>query len=363
MMNIIEISNDRFALQHEYLGKKKIINTLEPLVSVTVATYQHAPYIKDCLNGILMQKTSFPFEIILGEDDSTDGTREICKEYAEKYPHKIRLFLRDKKLSLLSDENGDLITRFNSYWNRLSARGKYIAWCDGDDYWLDPNKLQKQIDFLEEHEEFVITFHDSIIVDKDKNLIFKSFLNDYSKIEMLGSPYILTCTALFRNIINDYPEFFIKSPTHDTLLWHLLGFYGAGKFIRNINSSAYRLHHGSAWSSLNNRDQAKIALKMRKLIKTNLVSNFGKSHIAVKNHVKRIRRVQLKYLISLLPFVGNLVIYIYQYLKTNIALNGKLFPIREQYKSIKKWIYLRRNLSAADSKSAATPSGKGPLYP
>ncbi len=329
MINIREIINERFALQQEYLGKKKMVNTFIPLVSVAVATYQHAPYIQDCLNGILTQKTSFPFEIILGEDDSTDGTREICIDYAEKYTNKIRLFLRDRKLSQLFDEKGKYITRFNSYWNRLSARGKYIAWCDGDDYWMDSNKLQKQVDFLEEHEDYVIAFHDSKIVDKDNNVIKNSYLNnknsDYSKIVMLGSPHIPTNTALFRNIIDRYPEFYLKAPFHDMILWHLLGFHGAGKFIANIDRSVYRQHTGGIWSGLNNNNQAKFSIIIRKLIKTNLVRNFGKSHIIVGEQKKRIRRVQLKFLISLLPFVGNLVIYIYQYLRTHTVLNGKIF--------------------------------------
>lgn len=141
----------RFLLQEEFLGTDKPVNKTEPLVSVSVATYQHEPYIRQCLDSILMQKTNFPYEIIVGEDDSTDGTREICIEYAEKYPDKIRLFLRDRNLSHLKDENGKLIKRLNGVlgFGRMSSRGKYIALCEGDDYWTDPLKLQKQVDFFE----------------------------------------------------------------------------------------------------------------------------------------------------------------------------------------------------------------------
>lgn len=149
--------NERFLLQKEYLGDAKPVNLIQPLVSVTVATYQHANYIKECLDGILMQEVTFPYEIILGEDGSADGTQEICKEYAEKYPDKIRLFIRDRKLSQYTGEDGK-VTRFNGIWNRMSARGKYIAWCEGDDYWIDPLKLQKQVDFLEKNNEFGMVF-------------------------------------------------------------------------------------------------------------------------------------------------------------------------------------------------------------
>ena len=333
-MNIIEICNERFALQQEYLGKKKKVNAFVPLVSIAVATYQHAPYIQDCLNGILIQNTSFPFEIILGEDGSTDGTREICIDYAEKYPNKIRLFLRDRALSQLSDQNGNLITRFNSYWNRLSARGKYIAWCDGDDYWIDANKLQKQVNFLEENEDCVIAFHDAKIVDKDNNVISYSCLNNrinnYSKNEMLAGPHIPTNTAIFRNIIDDYPEFFIKSPNQDILLWHLLGFYGSGKFIRNISSSAYRQHDGGVWSSLNTSEKKGKIIGKRKLIRINLVNNFGKSHKSVKILKKLLRRARIYIYLHKIPVVGNLIIYIYEYLRTNIVMNGKYFSNRSQ---------------------------------
>jgi glycosyltransferase involved in cell wall biosynthesis len=146
-----------FLLQKEYLGNEKPVNILVPLVSVTVTAYQQVNYIKKCLNGILMQKTNFEFEIIIGDDESTDGTRELCIEYAEKYPDKIRLFLRDRKLSQYY-ENNKLVGRFNGRWNRMSCRGKYIAWCEGDDYWTDPLKIQKQVDFLEANEEYGMVY-------------------------------------------------------------------------------------------------------------------------------------------------------------------------------------------------------------
>jgi len=97
--DIYEELKRRFLLQEEYLGTNKAINKITPLVSVTVITYQHADYIRKCLDGILMQKTKFPYEVIIGEDGSTDGTKEICKEYAEMHPDRIRLFLRDRNIS------------------------------------------------------------------------------------------------------------------------------------------------------------------------------------------------------------------------------------------------------------------------
>jgi len=138
----------RLALQEEYGGTNKPVNKITPLVSVVTTTYQHAPYIRQCLDSILMQETDFPFELIIGEDGSTDGTREICIEYANKYPDKIRLFLRDRKLTQYVTEDGRTVI-FNGYFSRAAARGEYIAMCEGDDYWIDPNKLKKQIKILQ----------------------------------------------------------------------------------------------------------------------------------------------------------------------------------------------------------------------
>src|SRR5690606_11365827 len=116
--------------------------TNNPLVSVCVQTYQHVRYIRQCLDGILMQKTTFGVEILLGEDNSSDGTRQICIAYADKYPDKIRLFLHHRANNIMI--NGLHTGRFNFFHNLFSANGKYIAICEGDDYWIDPFKLRSE---------------------------------------------------------------------------------------------------------------------------------------------------------------------------------------------------------------------------
>jgi len=137
--------------------------TEQPLVSVAVQTYQQNAYIKDCLEGILMQKTNFPFEILLGEDQSTDGTRETCIEYAQKYPDKIRLFLHHRENNIKI--NGRQTGKFNFLYNLFSSRGKYIAMCEGDDYWIDPLKLQKQVDEMEANLDINICSHPSVTIN------------------------------------------------------------------------------------------------------------------------------------------------------------------------------------------------------
>lgn len=204
MMTFEEALNARFLLQKEYLGDDKPINRSTPLVSVSVATYQHKNYIRQCLDGILMQKTDFPFEVIIGEDGSVDGTQEICMEYAEKYPDKIRLFIRDRALSQFKDADGT-VKRFNGIWNRMSCRGEYIAMCEGDDYWIDPLKLQKQVDILRRCDVSLV-YTGFMNVDQNGDVITRKFHDDILKesksgdmlSKLLRGNFIMTLTVCFK---------------------------------------------------------------------------------------------------------------------------------------------------------------------
>ena len=116
-----------------------------PLVSICCATYNHERYIRDVIDGFLMQKTTFPIEIIIHDDASTDETARIVKEYAEKHPDLIvPIFQTENQYS----KNKESIFAWFVY---PRSRGKYIALCEGDDYWVDPIKLQKQVDYLEKN--------------------------------------------------------------------------------------------------------------------------------------------------------------------------------------------------------------------
>jgi glycosyltransferase involved in cell wall biosynthesis len=201
----------RFQLQEEFLGTDKPVNKMLPLVTVRTITYQHADFIEDCIKGVLMQRTNFPFEFIIGEDGSTDGTREICERYAREHPDKIRLFVRDRELTQLYDENGNFIRRLNGLFTIKSSRGKYMAICEGDDYWTDPLKLQKQVDFLEAHPDcgLVHTDYDLFYVAENRTVrsaceSFWSMRTSYEDREQLfdmlieGSYPILAATTMFR---------------------------------------------------------------------------------------------------------------------------------------------------------------------
>lgn len=225
------------------------------MVSVCVTTYNHENYIEQCLNSILNQDTDFQFEILLGEDNSTDETRTICERYAYNYPDKIRLFLRSRKDVIYID--GNPTGRFNFIENLKAARGKYIALCEGDDYWTDPHKLQKQIDFLETNEDYVLSCHNCSVVDLDGN-----FIETFNKVQipittdvtylLQNSWYIPTASAVFRNYV-DIPNWFCTVLNGDYALYLLLTSKGGLVNYESEIRSAYRLHSQGLSNVFKNR--------------------------------------------------------------------------------------------------------------
>jgi glycosyltransferase involved in cell wall biosynthesis len=121
------------------------------LVSVYMVTYNHSPYIRQAIESVLAQETTFRWELCIGEDRSTDGTRDICREFAERHPDKIRLFLRTET----DKQSGRAYSpgRWNGFLTRVACRGRYIAILEGDDFWIDPCKLQRQVEVLLKHKE------------------------------------------------------------------------------------------------------------------------------------------------------------------------------------------------------------------
>ena len=266
-----------------------------PLVSVCIQTYQHADYIKDCLEGILCQKTDFPFEILLGEDCSTDGTREICIKYAEKYPDKIRLFLHTRDTVIYI--NGHATGRYNFVNNLTHAKGKYIALCEGDDYWTDPNKLQKQVDFLEKNEDYSICFHAAMRLVNDA--LVKDTLNEKQPetttiIDLCKNNFIHTASCVFRNnLFSELPGNFNKSPAGDYFLHLLNAQYGKIKFF-NETMSVYRIHENGIWSSKSYEEQQEGSCKVFEVlidyfdgdIKSSLLSSYIELHQSILKKYK-----------------------------------------------------------------------------
>ena len=210
---------------------------LSPLVSVCCITYNHASYIKDAIDSFLMQETNFAFEILIHDDASTDETTQIILDYAEQYPDIIK--------PVIQDENQYLkCSLINPRFLFPKAVGKYIALCDGDDYWTDRSKLDKQVGFLENNPDYVITYTDCVPVDKNGviNADFKGARRDLESVELQKSPPIYTLTTCFRNVLDEVPLDLMSARYGDLVLWSRLGHYGKGKYMENIQPAIYRVH-------------------------------------------------------------------------------------------------------------------------
>lgn len=223
----------------------------KPVVSVCITTYNHKNYISKCLDGVLMQKTSFPFEILLGEDESSDGTREICQIYAAQHPDKIRLFLRSRKDVIYI--NGRPTGRYNFTQNFKAAKGKYIAICEGDDYWTDETKLQKQFDALENNPDYAMAFHNADICKEDEIVgpkVPADRQKDATISDVINGLIMPTMTIFFRKeYIDNLPPVFLKVLNADTFLIHLLMLKGKAKFHQDIKPAVYTVHAGGIWST------------------------------------------------------------------------------------------------------------------
>lgn len=246
----------------EFLGDNKLVNNTKPLVSVCIQVYNNEEYIEECLNSILSQQTNFNFEIIVGEDESTDNTREICKRLAENNQDKIRLFLRKEQDKIY--HKGKKTSRFNYMSNLKASRGKYIALCDGDDYWIDNNKLQKQVNILDENEGCVASHHwqkNSVFVNESWVEVAspKGEEFGYSKkkigdvCDIFNNKLRLKArTLMFRNIIDEnfFPSWFTKVAFADVSLSFLLGKYGEFHFMKDEMAVYRQTKYGLSKSGL-----------------------------------------------------------------------------------------------------------------
>jgi glycosyltransferase involved in cell wall biosynthesis len=213
-------------------------------VSVAMVTYRHERFIAQAIESVLAQRTDFDFELVIGEDCSPDGTREVAQKYAEKYPEKIRLKYPEKNIGLtrnLSQTIG-------------ACRGEYVAWLEGDDYWVSPDKLQRQADYLDQNPDCAWCFTRAVVVDAEGKPIDageavrvvkpKYSLEDY--LRRIFQPR--ACTVMFRHrLFERFPDWYFELPTGDMPLHVMNAQHGCIGFIDQV-TSAYRIHPGGVWS-------------------------------------------------------------------------------------------------------------------
>ncbi len=213
-------------------------------VSVIVHTYNHEKFIAQTLESIVNQEVNFQYEVIVGDDASKDKTPEIITEYQKKYPDIIKPMLHPVNMGGFG-KNNTLATL-------EVCQGKYIAAMDGDDYWTNPQKLQKQVDFLDQNPEFVACFHNALIHFEDGSHP-DEFVNDDTQRaittieDLVGEDevwYMATSAVMFRNgILKDYPKWFHESKSGDIPRYILLGKHGKFFYINEV-MSVYRKNGG-----------------------------------------------------------------------------------------------------------------------
>lgn len=216
-----------------------------PKVSICMITYNHEKYLKQAIEGVLMQQVNFPFELVIGDDCSLDNSRAICLEYKNKYPDIIKLRLPGKNLGMMP----------NFIENLRACSGAYIALCEGDDFWTSPDKLQKQVDFLENHPEYIGAFHETQVLYSDgtsgriygKEANEDFFLEDsFAKL----SPFH-TSSVLFKNEAIDFiPDWFFTVLSGDMALFSIISSYGPLRKIPGV-MSVYRKHDEGITSKIN----------------------------------------------------------------------------------------------------------------
>ncbi|KQT17873.1 hypothetical protein ASG31_03805 [Chryseobacterium sp. Leaf404] len=244
-----------------------------PVVSIFCMVYNHEKFLKQTLDGFLMQNTNFNTLIVIGEDCSTDNSRKVLLDYSNKYPGKFKILLHDKNIG--ANANQQIILE--------NCRGKYVAMCEGDDYWTDPLKLQKQIDFLEENSQYVMCFHKVNVLKTDGEIVEDFLTKVPEKYQERGTllvkgNYIHTPSVVFRNNLIKIPDIFYESPLGDFLIYVLLTEYGKIGYIHE-SMAVYRHNVGVLRKTVDNT--FKNALKMN-LIMLKIVDSEEDNKIVIK---------------------------------------------------------------------------------
>ena len=255
----------------------------KPLISVCVITYNHENFISQAINGVFLQELNFPVEFIISNDCSSDKTNDKIEEIINQAPENISVRYFNHKKNLGSLKN------FSFAINQCS--GKYIAYFEGDDYWEYSEKLQAQVDFLEQNPDFAICCHNLKFLEGNKLTeqvyIDKANIKDVSSIEDLAKFNLIpTLTAVFRNVENKLPSWILNSPIGDLPMFMMVAKHGKIKFI-NEKWAVYRKNIG-VWSKMGN-------MRNLNMIKQyNLLIEEFKQDLKVKKNLQFARNKYIK---------------------------------------------------------------------
>lgn len=262
----------------------------QPLVSVCCITYNHASYIKECLEGIMMQNCDFDFEVLIHDDASEDETQKILKEFQQLYPETIKIYLQTENQYSLGIRN------IQYKFNFSRAKGKYIALCEGDDYWTDPFKLQKQVKFMEANSDIVFSYHKAKTInsigefgnyfyfsDRHLGIIPKEIF-----ISKGGGGYATASCMFLTSMFDKFPSYFTIGAPGDFCLALLAISKGKIGYMEDY-MSVYRLMSVGSWSSNTSKE---FKLKNNQLVNLTL-ENF---HHQTNNKFRRVTKKLYSYL-------------------------------------------------------------------
>lgn len=225
------------------------------MVSICCITFNQAKFVKQCLDGFIMQKTDFPFEVIIHDDASIDETQAIIKEYAVTYPQVIKPILQKE------NQYSKGMKRILATYCFPKAKGKYIALCEGDDCWTNPLKLQKQVSFMENHPDCTMCFHNTIIENtlKDKNNIQLNIEDrEYLSSELFANWIVPTASMLLRRSLLDSPILINPNILNGDIIYVLLAADKGKVYGSSEKMSIYRMHEGGVtWNQAMNFDREK----------------------------------------------------------------------------------------------------------
>lgn len=213
-------------------------------VSVAMITYNHERFIAQAIESVLMQETDFGVELVIGEDCSTDGTRSIVRDYGERYPERIR--------PLLPEQNLGMMRNFVSVMKACS--GQYVALLEGDDYWTDPAKLQKQVDFLDGHPDCAISFHNVTVVHEDVSRPPLLYCPPDQKVistleDVLRSDFLPTVSVMFRRgLFGEFPAWYYTMGVGDWPHHILNAQHGNIGYLDDV-MAVYRQHGDGVYTS------------------------------------------------------------------------------------------------------------------
>lgn len=219
----------------------------QPKVSIVCQVYKHESYLRECFEGFVMQKTTFTFEILVNDDCSPDGSADIMREYEKKYPDLFRCVYQKE-----NQYSKGLLPWFEVLFPM--AKGEYIAICEGDDYWTDPYKLQKQVDFMDSHKEYIACFHNARTYNGRSYGLFNSLdeIHTPTTDDIIMRPWFIATASLFyRNVLSDYPEWRKEIINDDYLLELLLASKGKFYYMDDVMAVYRQQGQGVSATMLN----------------------------------------------------------------------------------------------------------------